>query len=473
MAGSTDHYGLKTLSAGDGFSGEGYKYTNADRQTIDRLLYLGAEGHRHTGEESDLTDPTLAPELLSSTTGGLIPAGTRVYYRYTYLNGLGEETVASPEVYLDTPSAVSNPGAPGLTYLTTGGALTAGNYYYVLSAYVDSVNTETRAVSPSNVVVATGTITNQITLSLPSTPGGATGFNIYRRKPGQTKYFYLDSVETDVATPPATYVDDGSTEEDCDRSIPHVNGTNSTNSITVSLPGATPTVPDGYTWKLYRTYVTGGYTNSLLHHVVEYTAEATPVVVPYHVDTGLATTAGEPPDSSLVIGNPEKISLTDAYEIEGRLPMGMNAYPFLLTMSHPGLLEAPVEGTSVWVCEFPEADIVFCRAALGIGSAPASTPVIVDVNKGTNGATPTYDTIYTTQGNRPSVLVGQQIGDETTPDVVRLSRGESLSMDLDQVGGGATPTDSDLTVNIYMIVYGYPTGASYVEGSPGGVGGSF
>lgn len=453
MAEETSHYGLEKLVAGENFRDKGYKYTNADRELIDLLLYLGAEGHRHDGGTADTDDPDVAPTLTLQTTGGTIPAGTRVFYKYTFVDESGLETAASPEAEVDTPAAVAAPGAPSLSVSLTGGTLIAGNYYYVLSAYTTVNTQETQARNPTFVTVTTATSTNRITITMPSVPAGADGFNIYRRKPGASQYVYL----TSVVAATTTYIDTGATAEDPNRVLPSRNTTNAQNSVLVTLPGATPTAPEGHTWKVYRTYVSSVYDASFLEHIIE------PGEGSYE-DVGNSTTYGQPPISSNVINSPSKIDLES--EVTGSLPMGLTGHPCIVTFSYPGSLEATI-GDNVWVCEAPAATIIGCRASLGRGSVPATQKVFVDVNKGT-GATPNYSTIYTTQANRPYVDIGLQRGPRTDPDIRSLVVGDSLTVDIDQNGGGASPTDENLTVNIYMILHGYPTETAFVPGTTTG-----
>ena len=52
---------------------------------------------------------------------------------------------------------------------------------------------------------------------------------------------------------------------------------------------------------------------------------------------------------------------------------------------------------------------------------------------------------------------GEQIGEPAVPDVVAITVGDALYADIDQVGGGATPMDDGLVVQVYMFVYGFPT----------------
>lgn len=458
MSGTTDRFKLKTLESGDDFDEDGYKYTKADREQIDRLLEIGAETHRHTGETSSATNPSLPLELTLDTVGGYIDASERVRYKYTLVDAAGNESAASPEAYVDTPEAITTPSAATLTVSTTGGTHLPGNYFYVLSAYVDFNTSETKALNPAYITVPTTTATNEITLTLPTLPNGASGFNIYRRKPGNTKYFYLASVDMEVATPPETYVDDNTVTADCDRTLPVANTTNSLNSVIVSLPGATPTVPAGYTWRIYRTFVSGDYEDSFLDWVVEETSEGSGVITPEYTDVGAGTTTGSPPAFAQTTDSPSKILLTDVEEVQGYLPPGRNVVPHIATFAK----ETPqvAEGTYRWICEFERAQIIACRAALGV--APDTDAIIVDVNRYSEAdATPTSTTIYTTQANRPQVAVGELIGIRTVPDVVMLYEGDSLTVDVDQADFAGDGAAASLTVSVYMVVQHSNTDVSW------------
>jgi hypothetical protein len=466
MADPTSNYGLQTLGPGEPFSTNGYKYVNADRHTIDNLLKIGAETHVHDGLEGSAIEPDEGPELVLDVTAGTLPAGTRIYYKYTLVNAQGQETIPSTESFIDTPAAVETPAAPTVFYESTGGTLQPGNYYYSLSAYVNASISETKAENPVHISVAVTSLTNVITIGLPTLPDGADGFNVYRRKPGQSKYFYLDSIDMTGATPTDIYVDDGSVGEDCDRGLPRYNTTNTTNTVTISLPASAP-LEEGYTWKIYRTYVNGGWDSSFLTHIVEYVSEATPTIIDYYDDIGLSTSEGTYPTATLVTDSPSKIDLTDSAHVTGYLPLGMTAFPFVVSFRFSGALSVQA-GTEQWVCEFPAATIIGCRAYMDAGDTPGGatpTDIVVDVNIYNEFvATPAYETIYTTQANRPKVLVGQTVGDRTIPDTLYITGNTRMTVDIDQVGGG-----SDLTVHVYMIASAYPF-ESHVPGTLTGSG---
>lgn len=456
MAELTIYFGLQKISGGDSFGENGWKFSDEDRVIIDRLLYMALSGHHHNGALAGGEGQPDPPELSLDTSSGSLPAATRLYYRITLVDAVGNESIASLETYIDTPDSVTQPNAPAATYESTGGTLLAGPYFYMFSAYTDVNTHESRAVNASTVMLPSGA-TNRITLDLPDVPDGATGFNIYRRKPGANAYVYLDSIDMSVATPPTNYIDDGSVTEDPNRGVPVTNTTNSSNTVTIAFPGVTPVIPEGYTWKIYRTAIPAQYTNSLLWWVVETTESNGDIIRPTFVDEGQATRTGRPPDVSQQIASPGQIILTDAEEVTGRLPMGnVSAFPFSVTFAYPGTLETAVTGTFVWTCPFPQATIISSRASLGRGSAPSVASVIADVTLTTGAATPVTTTIYANQANRPKVLVGEQIGDVTpTPDITEIVAGDSLSVDLDQITSGATPTEYDLSVTVLLYVYGF------------------
>lgn len=441
------------MQGGDSFNEDGYKYTYADRVDMDRKVWIGAEGHRHLGGTIALSTPAAAPTLTRSSSGGLIPAGTRVYYKISLVNSQGQESMASTEAFIDTDAAVVSPNAPTLTFSGLGGALLGGDYYYALAAWKGTSINETLAPSSIYISVNSNTGTNKVTLTLPTLPAGANGFNIYRRAPGESRFFYLDSLNIG-ATPATTYVDNGSVAENCDRTVPNANTTNAQNSIVITYPGATPIVPAGYTWRIYRSYFNGNYTKSLLVSVVEFTSEVTPVITPTYTDVGLSTSPGAPLTTVPTMTNPSKIMLTDGAEVQGTLPPALVAgFPYTIEFAYGGTLAAAT-GTFVWFCEFDHAIIQGCRAILGVGKSPASTSVIVDVNVGHSyAATPTSPTtIYTTQANRPTITVGNQFSTLTVPNRRTLLLGDMVSVDIDQAGGGATPTDANMLVNIYLWV---------------------
>ncbi len=79
---------------------------------------------------------------------------------------------------------------------------------------------------------------------------------------------------------------------------------------------------------------------------------------------------------------------------------------------------------------------------LMVGTAPTGANLLIDVHKNDT-------TIYTTQGNRPSITAGSNSGGPgTAPDVTSLVAGDYLTIDVDQVGSSVA--GSDLTVTIVV-----------------------
>lgn len=448
MAALTTHFALQKLLAGEPWSTNGQKFTWSDRDLIDALLYLAAEGHHHSGVSTVQADPATPPSLALVTTAGALPPGSRVWFKYTWVNGSGLESAPSPEAYIDTPAPVAAPGAPTLAADAVAGTLEPGGYYYALSAYTDVTTAETTA---PNIISITVTAIGEIVLTLPTLPSGATGFNVYRRKPGESGFFHLASIDMSGGSPPIDWTDDGTGSEDCNRGIPNVNTTRSTNSVTVTIPAP----PAGFTWRLYRTLTNASWDGTLLHWVVEETTGGSGIITPTYDDVGGPVLGSSFPVASQFVGSPPKVDLHNAADVTGALPPGrVSAYPVVVTFGFTGPVEA-MDGKAVWVNEFPQARIMRVRAQLGRGSSPQAQSVIADVKKG-SGRNPVYTSVFSSDPSfRPTVGVGNQIGDVTAvfdAPSGTLGEGDSLVVDIIRSGGGANPTDHDLTVTVYLMV---------------------
>lgn len=419
------------LNGSEPFSTDGQKYTFADRAQMDRLLYLGAQSHHHNGISAPSDNPTLPGTLVAATSGGTIPPATTSWYEYTFVDVTGAETLPSPPVSVTLADTGGPPANPTIAPVAGAGTLSAGDYFYSISAYT-SVTTNESRVSASAAYCFLPAL-GEIIITFPALPVGATGFNIYRKASNELSFMFLAST-----TSTTTYTDDGSVVCSCTRSLPSASSVNGTNSIAFTLPVA---IPDGFTWNLYRTTLLGQWTGSLLANVVE--------GVSTYTDTGAGNLGLSPPLSSQLVGSPTQIDLTS--EVTGLLPLANVApVPHVVTFIFPGPLTTQT-GKTVWVNDYDSVQVVSVRASLGRGSAPAVTPVIVNVNASSTGATPTYTSIFP-GGLLPQVAVGVQIGvPQAPPSTVTLATGVSLSVDITQVGGGATPTDHDLTVNILVL----------------------
>lgn len=441
----TDRWGFSLLGPGDGISDDGFKFSDADIRLIDRILKYAAESHHHTGGAGVDNTPVTPPNLYLHTTGGAMPSGVRYYYKFTVIDTDDNESAASPAGYVDTPSPLQEPQAPVLNWMSGVGTLQPGTYTYVLSAYKGSSTLETKATQSAVVTILGASTTNEVILTMPTLPPGADGFNIYRKTPSGLHFLYLAS------TVSPTWTDTGGIAGDCDRSLPAENRSNKTNSVTVTYPGATPTLPAGWKWRIYRTDDPTDWDHSYLTELAPFGSPAHTAVS--YDDIGASTGVGAPPTTSQILGAPDPIVLTDVAEVTGYLPPGRNVVPMQVSFVASGVLTAHT-GDFIWTCDYEEADIISCRAYLGVGRSPASQDVIVDVNALRPGeATPSWQSIYAEdQSTMPRVIIGETIGLPKVPAIKHLVAGDSLCIDIDQAGGGATPTDYDLTVNILMYV---------------------
>lgn len=304
----TTHFGFTRIGELESvIAKNGGAALNADRVRLDDLLQA-AMTHSHDGSPA-LGDPTDPPTLLGLPSGGGLPAASSYFYRVAYIDEHGMETAASPEETVTTPDPIDVPSAPSSNVLSSGGALEPGIYAYVITQ-VDSLGGETTPSPLNNVRVGAGS-TNIIQLDLPDLLPGADSTKVYRSRPGQTLFYFVDSTTAD------TWSDIGDAE---DQSItaPLENTTNSTNSVQVTIP--LDFIPLGcVSWKIYRASTSGGYDgNSLVHHVVEGLTETATTPVTVWTDIGDLLEQGFPQNNSATLASPPVISLD---QIQGNLSL--------------------------------------------------------------------------------------------------------------------------------------------------------
>lgn len=303
------HFGFTRLGEGEPLSKNGWSFTDLDRLKLDNLLFA-ALTHRHDGAPA-LGDPTDPPTLTSSPTDGHLPAATTYFYRCSFVDQYGLETAASPEETVTTPDPLAPPTAPAAATEPTLGTVLPGVYSYLIT-YTDAYGGETTPSALNNIDVVGGA-TNRIRLTLPDLPPGATGYNLYRSRPGQSAFYYLG------ATSATIWYDNGQVE---DQSIqaPTVNTTNAANSVTITIPLGF--IPDGcVAWRIYRASTSGGYDgNSLVHEVIEGVTDTSTVPRTFWVDTGDGLTQGFPQNQSSTVPSGSLLSLND---LQGSLPLSV------------------------------------------------------------------------------------------------------------------------------------------------------
>lgn len=135
-------------------------------------------------------------------------------------------------------------------------------------------------------------------------------------------------------------------------------------------------------------------------------------------------------DGSLKNGSVAKATLSSALSLE--------ATARTLSYSEGGIL-TPIVGTMRLYNDTAAAwTIQGVRASAG--TAPTGASIIVDVN--VNGTT-----IFTTQGNRPTIAIGGNTsGKVTNMDTTSVAVGNYLTVDIDQVG--STVAGSDLVIQL-------------------------
>lgn len=109
--------------------------------------------------------------------------------------------------------------------------------------------------------------------------------------------------------------------------------------------------------------------------------------------------------------------------------------PFLATFTVSGNLTV-VPGKSRF---YLNRAAVCTNVHVSVNTQPTGAAVIVDVNK--NGTT-----IFTTQGNRPTIAVSTNVDATSVPDVTAFASGDYITVDIDQIG--STIAGADLVVQI-------------------------
>lgn len=105
----------------------------------------------------------------------------------------------------------------------------------------------------------------------------------------------------------------------------------------------------------------------------------------------------------------------------------------MVPLSRPGALTV-----AVGVLDLPlSGSYTLVDYRLRVGTAPTGASLIVDINK--NGTS-----LFTTQGNRPTVAASGFLASTTMPDITTFVDGDYISIDVDQIG--STVAGSDLVL---------------------------
>lgn len=86
--------------------------------------------------------------------------------------------------------------------------------------------------------------------------------------------------------------------------------------------------------------------------------------------------------------------------------------------------------------------IIGARPTTAVGKAPTGSALIFDVNKNAT-------TIFTTQGNRPTIAISATTGSLAVPDVTAMAAGDVLTVDIDQIGSTYAGGLATVSIGIY------------------------
>lgn len=286
--------GLTALSPDEAVTADNGAFTGRDRDTIDRLLELGAKTHRHDGSLG-LQDPPSPMGASAIASGGTLAAGEEFSLAYTLEDDDGGETLLAPVVSFATPQPISAPFAAlaGEAVYEEGGDLPTDTYYYAYT-FVDGSGGETPIGPARGVERQPGFAEAKVVLSgftAPMASAGAAGWRLYRAV-GGGDFGYLASGTTD------SFTDDGSIEANCDLTpLPdEVNTTNGDNSFEIILPSADVFVSSATAINVYMSN-NGEFVGDVL--LEQFPLSSAGLKVLYR---SIDLLEGQPPDVSTSIG---------------------------------------------------------------------------------------------------------------------------------------------------------------------------
>jgi hypothetical protein len=419
---------------------QNYKFSDADRLLLDRLLRFAVENHVHTGETLTTTRPPSAI-LTVAPTGGSIPGNSAVHYRYSIVDSRGQEAIASQVATVYTPAQAAAPAfAPRLT--AQAGTLDGGDYLYAVSACGGETSQETLA-GPAGAGTLSGF--GSWYVDLPPMPSGGQGFNVYRKGPRDAEMVYLLTTGVDQRS----FTDHGDTATNPRRTLPRANTTWMNNTVTVQIPGPLPT--GSWTWKLYRTFDPTQWDNSLLDWIGPTDS---------YTDDGRATRPGFPSETSAAVGGAAKIRLiTDTV---GTPPAAAATAASRQINFNADLVQVGV-GTWRWICEYQRAELQSLWATVNRSNPPTVQGCTFGLDlcwAGQSTWEPIVSAFGSTSPSLSYVFAGNTIGTRE-PLIgsyagaypVLLGPGDALRLHVYQTGYTPDAVDHDLTVTVTMRVH--------------------
>lgn len=107
------------------------------------------------------------------------------------------------------------------------------------------------------------------------------------------------------------------------------------------------------------------------------------------------------------------------------------------TFSIPAVLTVGAGGMRWYV----DQSYTISTVLASVGTAPTGASLIFDVNK--NGTT-----IFTTQGDRPTIAAGEFVDLSSTPAVTGLVSGDYLTVDIDQIGSTVAGANAVVRIRV-------------------------
>ena len=264
-----------------------------------------------------LAAPTSPAVTAGANTGGTLSgaSATTYYYKVSALNAAGE-SIGSTEVSINGQSftKLAAPAAP-TGVAAAGTTMGIGNYLYKLT--VVTTNGETTGGTES-AIIATTSGNQNVTLTLPAVPTGATGYKVYRTVVGGTTgtetLVTVGGCSGTISTATCT---DSATDPQLSGALPAANtATTNTNNATVSWT----TVTGATSYKVYRGTAAGAENTYQ-------TATSSPFT-----DTGAAGTSGS----------------TSVYSTAGTLGIGTTTPSASLDVVGTAIFQSQVNSTTAF-----------------------------------------------------------------------------------------------------------------------------
>lgn len=114
------------------------------------------------------------------------------------------------------------------------------------------------------------------------------------------------------------------------------------------------------------------------------------------------------------------------------------AAPFTYELSITGALTVLVGAIRLPI----HRSITIANVRVMVNTAPTGAAAIFDVNK--NGVT-----LFTTQGNRPTVAVSTNADNASVPDITTAVAGDYITVDIDQIGSTVAGSNAVLVIEYF------------------------